>query len=306
MCQLTESEIVRMALRDFIGKKINYYYSEPDVYNEAKKAQRDGYELIRWSPLLPERNSDASSNIVRERLTNASSNIVRERPTSASSNFVRERPTSASSNFVRERPTRADFASRASSSNIVAGASGSRSRSPLPSTSGGRGKAGGRHQPKSSTASKDLKEHLQGKKRPASSSATRQPGASGGKRRSLTPPLMDTRAKLKAELKPRKGIHPQATRHLEHRLTGPSQDDFVTSKNPMEKRRSCLKCGLQGHFRRSCRAVIKNCDYCTQYQALFPDYAQNKTGPGEEHSIVACVRLSYGCDWCKTRGHFDE
>jgi hypothetical protein len=68
MCKLSEVEIVRMALRTFIGETIKYKYTKPaghyedpetgqlvqlPEYNSAKKRQRESYKPIRWEPLMP-------------------------------------------------------------------------------------------------------------------------------------------------------------------------------------------------------------------------------------------------------------
>jgi hypothetical protein len=92
MCKLTETEIVRMALRDFIGKKINYFYTDPrkmfedkvtgevleeKQFNLAKYAQREGYKLIRWAPLKPEKRSREKAKLDVEKIVTKVSSAQR-------------------------------------------------------------------------------------------------------------------------------------------------------------------------------------------------------------------------------------
>jgi hypothetical protein len=209
------------------------------------------------------------------------SNIVRASSRGASArNIVTadSRSTSEASSIVRDHPTRAE-----------------REQADWFSERGRQLRKAGHIDPSEPT---------RGGKRRAESSV--RPGASAAKRRHSSPPRMYLRKKLVVVLKPRKGCHPEAKRHLKERESRADKDDYLTCKSPQEKHGPCFKCGEIGHFKKHCKAIIENCSYCLEYQSYF-DFAQDKTsGPLNEHAIEACVRLPYGCDWCKTRGHFDS
>jgi hypothetical protein len=327
MSNLTEAEIVRMALRPFIGETIKYDYTAPagelkdretgqivqlPEYNLAKRQQRESYEPIRWAPLMAGNLKEPEPSISGE--LKIKFLLGRTIDTCARGPLAHKGVKSFFFIYtaaIAKATVRQMSAGREGTSNIVrASRRGARASNfvtePPGTSSAKRGRQLLRGEP---TRSRSPTQPRGVQKRRAESSGEPQPGSSTAKRRhySSSPPRMALRDKLAVVLKPRKGIHPQAKRHLGSRKTQAEKDDFLTCKSPQEMNQPCLRCGEIGHFRKRCGVIIRNCSYCLEYQSYFVGFAQDKTtGRLKEHAIEACVRLPYGCDWCKTRGHFDR
>jgi hypothetical protein len=97
----------------------------------------------------------------------------------------------------------------------------------------------------------------------------------------------------------RKRRHPTAEEEVALR------EDVLTKKSNKPPDDICFRCGGRGHAKDSCNARIRQadlCEYCCVWEnKLYPSFAQHK----QQHVFKVCIRYPYGCDNCRTRGHFD-
>jgi hypothetical protein len=84
------------------------------------------------------------------------------------------------------------------------------------------------------------------------------------------------------------------------------REDVLTRKATMPEGNICFRCGVRGHTRQYCKVKIteaEKCAYCCTWELqVDPKYAQLEP----VHVFGVCIRFSYGCENCGTRGHYDS